>query len=65
VSNEFEARVAARNIEPSLSKQAEALADWFKSSHPTVQPYTAKTIRNRLKERYWATQKSKADVTSK
>jgi hypothetical protein len=54
VDEEFERRVKNNTLEPSLSKQAEALSAWFKNTHPRVQPYQPKTIANRLRSRYKA-----------
>ncbi len=52
VAVEFDRRAAAGLVEPSLSKEAAALAAWLKSSHPSAPPMTEKTIRERIRAAY-------------
>jgi len=52
VEAEFKRRCDAGRLEPSLTKEAAALAAWFKAAHPLVRPYTPKAIYNKLGSLY-------------
>ena len=54
VEAEFKRRCDAGRLEPSLTKEAAALAAWFKTAHPEVRPYTPKAIYNKLGSLYRA-----------
>jgi hypothetical protein len=54
VENEFKRRRNAGLLEPSLTKEAAALAAWFKTAYPDVRPYTPKAIYNKLGPSYRA-----------
>lgn len=58
VIEEFERRAEAGRLEPSLNRQAQALAAWLRAVHADMPPATAKTIANRLREAYRAAAKS-------
>jgi len=61
INNEFEQRIKQNALEPSLTKQAEALSAWFKSTHPGLRPYQPKTIANCLRKSYRAAMSPKKD----
>jgi hypothetical protein len=52
VEAEFDARCARSEVAASLADEAEHLADWLKSAHPSAPPLTAKTIKNNLRVAY-------------
>jgi hypothetical protein len=52
VDAEFERRVKAGIVAPSLNKEAETLAAWLKKNHPTMPAAKASSIRNYLREIY-------------
>ena len=54
VEAEFKRRCDAGRLEPSLTKEAEALAAWFRTAHPEVSPLKAKSIANKLRDPYRA-----------
>jgi hypothetical protein len=54
IDKEFERRIRHNAVEPSLSKQAQALSAWFKTAYPQLKPYQPKTIANRLRAQYRA-----------
>ena len=54
VEEEFERRRVTGRLEPSLTKEAAALAAWFRTAHPKVSPLKAKSISNRLRDQYRA-----------
>ena len=54
VEAEFKRRRDTGLLEPSLTKEAAALAAWFKTTYPDVRPYTAKAIYNKLGSLYRA-----------
>ena len=54
VEAEFKLRSDAGRLEPSLTKEAAALAAWFRTAHPKVPPLKAKSISNRLRDLYRA-----------
>ena len=58
VEAEFKRRCDAGRLEPSLTKEAAALAEWFQSAYPDVRPYTAKAIYNKLGSSYRAAKSS-------
>ena len=45
-------RGEAKEIECSQVKQAVKLAEWFRAAYPNLQPYKAKTIKNRLAAKF-------------
>jgi hypothetical protein len=54
VENEFKLRQSTGRLEPSLTKEAAALAAWFRTTHPQARPYTPKAIYNKLGSLYRA-----------
>jgi hypothetical protein len=54
VEAEFKRRRDAGRLEPSLTKEAAALAAWFRTTHPQIKPYTPKAICNALRSLYRA-----------
>jgi hypothetical protein len=54
VEDEFRQRCRAGRLEPSLTKEAAALAAWFRTAHPQARPYTPKAIYNKLGSLYRA-----------
>lgn len=52
VEHEFERRKDAGEVEATLTAQARTLASWLRELHPVEVPVTAKTIENRIRERY-------------
>jgi hypothetical protein len=58
VGEEFKRRRDAGRLEPSLTKEAAALAAWFRTAHPKVSPLQAKSISNRLRDLYRAAKPS-------
>ena len=54
VEAEFKRRCDAGRFEPSLTKEADALAAWFRTAHPEVSPLKAKSIANKLRDPYRA-----------
>ena len=54
VEAEFKRRQDADRLELSLTKQAHALAEWFRRAYPEIKPYKAKSIYNRLGSLYRA-----------
>lgn len=49
---EFERRVAAGTLEPSLNRESEALVAWLMAAHPDMPPPTPKTVANNLRKAY-------------
>jgi hypothetical protein len=58
VEDEFKQRCLAGRLEPSLTKEAAALAAWFRTTYPKVSPLKAKSISNRLRDLYRAAKPS-------
>ena len=54
IEAEFKRRQSDNRLESSLTKEANALVDWFRSAHPEIKPYKAKSIYNRLGSLYRA-----------
>ncbi len=48
IEAEFEARCARNEVAETITDEAELLADWLKSKHPTSPRLKAKSIRNKL-----------------
>jgi hypothetical protein len=48
VEAEFEARCARDEVAETITEEAEFLANWLKSEHPTLPQLKAKSIRNKL-----------------
>lgn len=65
IEQEFVRRCAANEIEPSQVRQAVELAEWYRTTYPNKQPYTAKTIKNRLGSRYRAAMSPRAQKRPK
>jgi hypothetical protein len=49
---EFDRRIAAHQIEPSLKEQAAVLCDWLAANHPESPPAGPKTIENKIRKSY-------------
>jgi hypothetical protein len=54
VEAEFKRRRNAGRLEPFLTREAAALAAWFRVAYPEVPPLTAKSISNKLRGLYRA-----------
>jgi hypothetical protein len=54
VEDEFKRRRDAGLLEPSVTKEAAALAAWFRTAYPKVSPLKPKSISNRLWDLYRA-----------
>lgn len=52
IEREFNRRRSANVLCPSLNEEAEHLAIWSRTKYPGERPYTAKTIKNRLRKPY-------------
>jgi hypothetical protein len=52
IDDEFERRIVARQVLPSLANEAKELLDWFKWQHPTMARPTTKTIQENIRERH-------------
>jgi hypothetical protein len=52
VEAEFDARCPRGEVAASLAEEAQYLADWLKSAHPSAPSLTAKTIKNNLRAAY-------------
>jgi hypothetical protein len=52
VETEFERLCTAGTLAPSLKEQSRLLEGWFRRQHPEKPPMTAKTIENRLRDRF-------------
>jgi hypothetical protein len=62
IEQQFEQRVTAGQVMPSLSAQANDLHDWFRTQHPERPSPTPATIANRLRLQY---KKAKIEATAK
>jgi hypothetical protein len=58
VEDEFKRRRDAGLLEPSVTKEAAALAAWFRTAYPKVSPLKPKSISNRLWDLYRAAKPS-------
>ena len=52
IEQEFQRRVDAGEVCPTLPKEACALQEWLKGEHPSASPPTVKTIRNNIRGQY-------------
>lgn len=52
IEREFRRRAELGLLDPNLTAQAKALAEWVKENHPKAPPATANTIANRLRPLY-------------
>lgn len=53
IEAEFARRVANGKTLPTLTAEANALAQWLKNTHPTAPQVKPKSIRNKLGPEYW------------
>jgi hypothetical protein len=51
---EFKRRCDAREVLPEIAKEADALWEWLKATHPNLNPGTRLTIENNIRERHRA-----------
>jgi hypothetical protein len=49
---EFDERASRGQVEATLSKQAEVLADWIRQTHRSYPPAGRKAIENKLRDAY-------------
>jgi hypothetical protein len=54
VENEFERRMAGNLCEASLSKEAEALAEWYRREHPDAPRLLPTSIENQIRNQHRA-----------
>ena len=54
IEAEFKRRQSDNRLESSLTREANALVDWFRQAYPKIKPYQAKSIRNKLGSLYRA-----------
>jgi len=52
VHREFERRISANEVLPTVAAEAGFLADWLKTNHPTMAPMTEKSIQNAIRQGY-------------
>jgi hypothetical protein len=57
ILDEFERRIEAGNVTTGVASQASELRHWIVTTHPYEPHPTAKTIENRIRERYRQAQK--------
>ena len=52
IEQEFQRRVDAGEVCPTLPEEARTLQEWLKGEHPSAPPPTVKTIRNNIRGQF-------------
>jgi hypothetical protein len=52
IEDEFERRIDAKEIEPTVTEQGKVLYEWCREAHPKIAAPRPKTIENQIRERF-------------